>query len=190
MRAFILGNGESRSKVSVSRMAKHGFIYGCNAIYRDFRPDILITVDPAIAKEIQKSGYMNYWKVFTPYKDIADTHKNFVLFQSHERYCAGVTACMVAIHQGCKELILIGHDLGSNNGLVNNCYKNSNNYKQAWEDDDSYDVYSPHYITLLQKYPAVSVTRVMAKQSKTIKEFKKFAQYHETKMETFVKHYQ
>ena len=129
MRAFILGNGESRSKVSVSRMAKHGFVYGCNAIYRDFRPDILITVDPAIAKEIQKSGYMNYWKVFTPYKDIADTHKNFVLFQSQERYCAGVTACMVAIHQGCKELILIGHDLGSNNGSVNNCYKNSNNYK-------------------------------------------------------------
>jgi hypothetical protein len=190
MKAFILGNGESRSKVSVSRLGKHGFIYGCNAIYRDFRPDILITVDSTIAKEIQKSGYMDYWKVFTPYKDIADTHKNFVLFTSQERYCAGVTACMVAIHQGCKELILIGHDLGSNNGLVNNCYKNSTNYKQAWEDDDSCNVYSPHYITLLQKYPAVSVTRVMAKQSKTIKEFKKFANYHETKMETFVKNFQ
>ena len=190
MRAFVLGNGESRAKLSISRMSKHGYIYGCNAIYREFRPDVLITVDPDMAKEIAKSEYINLWKVYTPYKDIAGLHSNFVQFNYSQRLCAGVTACLIAIHQGMKEIYLVGHDLGSPNGLINNCYKNTACYKQAWQDDDSFNVYMPHYVQLFEKNPGIQFYRVMGKQTYSVKDFKQYKNYHETKQETFIKNFQ
>lgn len=190
MRAFILGNGESRQKLSISRMSKHGYIYGCNAIYRDIRPDVLVTVDPDMANEIARSEYIKQWKVYTPYKDIAATNPNFVLFQSTNRFCAGVTACLIAIKQGVKEIYLVGHDLGSPNGLVNNCYKNTTCYKKAWEDDESYNVYGPHYIELIASNPGIQFIRVVGKQTFPIKELKPLNNYKETKLETFIKNFQ
>ena len=190
MIAFVLGNGESRAKLSISRMAKHGYTYGCNAIYRDFRPDVLITVDPEMAKEIGKSDYIKQWKVYTPYKDIAETNTNFVQFNYTKRLCAGVTACLIAIAHGMKEIYLIGHDLGSPNGLINNCYKNTANYKPAWQDDDSFKVYMPHYVEMLEKHPGIKFTRVIGKQTYPVKEFKPFKNYHETKIDTFIKNFQ
>lgn len=190
MRAFVLGNGESRSKLSISRMAKHGYTYGCNAIYREFRPDVLITVDPDMAKEIGKTDYIKTWKVYTPYIDIAQTHENFVQFNYTKRLCAGVTASLIAIAHGMKEIYLVGHDLGSPNGLINNCYKNTANYKQAWQDDDSFKVYMPHYIEMFEKQPSIKFFRVMGKQTYTVKEFKQFKNYHETKIDTFIKNFQ
>ena len=190
MRAFVLGNGESRQKLSISRMSKHGYIYGCNAIYREFRPDVLVTVDPEMAKEISRSDYIKYWKCHTPYKDIAETNQNFVQFNYSKRLCAGVTACLISIAHGMKEIYLVGHDLGSPNGLINNCYKNTSCYKQAWQDDDSFKIYMPHYVEMFGKNPGIEFIRVMGKNSYAVKEFKQFKNYHETKVETFIKNFQ
>ena len=41
-RVFALGNGESRLQLDLEKLRGHGKIYGCNAIYRDFIPDVLI----------------------------------------------------------------------------------------------------------------------------------------------------
>jgi len=43
-RVFCLGNGESRKDVNLSALKPHGKIYGCNALYRDFTPDVLVAV--------------------------------------------------------------------------------------------------------------------------------------------------
>jgi len=189
MKAFVLGNGESRQKLNVSPLSKYGFIYGCNGIYRDLRPDFLITVDPTMAKEIAKTDYIDRWQVYTPYSDLQKLHKNFVLFKSSARLCAGVTASLIAIQHGAKEIYLIGHDLGSSNGLINNIYKNSNNYKQAWEDDESFNVYTPHYLQLLKSHPHIDFIRVMGKQTFSVKDFKSFKNYKETKIDTFQKNF-
>ena len=55
--AFVLGNGVSRQAVDLNRLKSLGKIYGCNALYRDFTPDILVATDKPIATEIQNSGY-------------------------------------------------------------------------------------------------------------------------------------
>jgi hypothetical protein len=56
-RAFIIGNGESRKDFDLEKLRAHGKIYGCNALYRDFTPDVLVAVDHGIMHEIYHSGY-------------------------------------------------------------------------------------------------------------------------------------
>ena len=56
-KVFCIGNGESRKDFDLETLRPHGKIYGCNAIYRDFTPDVLIAVDHAIMHEIYQSGY-------------------------------------------------------------------------------------------------------------------------------------
>ena len=49
---FCLGNGESRLEINLEDLRPHGKIYGCTALYRDFIPDVLVAVDPAMHNEI------------------------------------------------------------------------------------------------------------------------------------------
>ena len=54
---FCIGNGESRSQVDLIRLRPHGKIYGCNGLYRDFKPDVLVSVDGPMMHEVYQSGY-------------------------------------------------------------------------------------------------------------------------------------
>ena len=58
-RVFCIGNGTSRDGFDLERLRPHGKIYGCNALYRDFTPDVLCAVDQGIMHEIYQSGYCN-----------------------------------------------------------------------------------------------------------------------------------
>ena len=54
---FLLGNGTSRNAFELERLREHGTIIGCNAIYRDFEPDILVAIDAKILSELVKAKY-------------------------------------------------------------------------------------------------------------------------------------
>ena len=56
-RVFCIGNGESRRDFDLQQLRAHGKIYGCNALYRDFTPDVLCAVDMGIMHEIYNSGF-------------------------------------------------------------------------------------------------------------------------------------
>ena len=56
-RVFCIGNGESRAPIDLIKLRPHGKIYGCNALYRDFKPDVLVGVDHGVMHEIYQSGY-------------------------------------------------------------------------------------------------------------------------------------
>ena len=56
-RVFCIGNGTSRQRFDLEQLRPHGKIYGCNALYRDFKPDVLISVDNGIMHEIYQSGF-------------------------------------------------------------------------------------------------------------------------------------
>ena len=63
-RVFALGNGESRKGLNLNDFYEFGIIYGCNALYRDFRPDALVVVDPAMKEEIWETDYLLENKAF------------------------------------------------------------------------------------------------------------------------------
>ena len=73
--AFVLGNGTSRQHFDLEKMRGKGIIYACNAVYRNFEPDVLIAVDPKMVHEIVADGYHHNHVVWTNYnngyKDLA-----------------------------------------------------------------------------------------------------------------------
>ena len=55
-RVFCIGNGESRRDFNLQNLRQYGKIYGCNALYRDFTPDVLTSVDHGMMHEIYHAG--------------------------------------------------------------------------------------------------------------------------------------
>ena len=56
-KVFCIGNGESRKSFNLDLLKPHGKVYGCNALYREYTPDVLVSVDHGIMHEIYQSGY-------------------------------------------------------------------------------------------------------------------------------------
>lgn len=54
---FLIGNGKSRQDFDLERLRSKGTIIGCNALYRDFTPDVLVAIDAKMLKELNESGY-------------------------------------------------------------------------------------------------------------------------------------
>ncbi len=68
MTYFCFGNGNSRKDLDLDKYKQHGVVVGCNAVYRDYTPDILVALDSGMAHEIYRSGYahdnttyLGYW---------------------------------------------------------------------------------------------------------------------------------
>jgi hypothetical protein len=212
-KVFCIGNGQSRKDFNLEKLRPHGKIYGCNALYRTFTPDILTAVDHGIMHEIYHSGYcynnetwfrdwnklpadifesLVYSGISPEQRDDVKKYdlltqnertdeKEFVMhgsnlkglveilyreenrkekkFVKHSSACiswvkdddkthdlkeimrneenvaadrgwaAGPTSGYIAIKQNSpKKVYLIGHDLYSNNDLVNNLYAGTKHY--------------------------------------------------------------
>ncbi len=54
---FIIGNGESRIGFDLEQLRDYGKIYGCNLLYKEFTPDVLIAIDERIIHPCYWSGY-------------------------------------------------------------------------------------------------------------------------------------
>mgnify|MGYP003321587318 CR=1 FL=1 len=50
--AYIIGNGPSRKGFDLNKLKETGQTYGCNALYRDFMPDFIFSVDTKITVEM------------------------------------------------------------------------------------------------------------------------------------------
>ena len=50
--AYCIGNGPSRKNFDLNRLKATGQTYGCNALYRDFIPDDIFSVDSPITLEM------------------------------------------------------------------------------------------------------------------------------------------
>ena len=54
---FIIGNGESRIGFDLEKLRDYGKIYGCNLLYKEFTPDVLIAIDERVMHPTYWSGY-------------------------------------------------------------------------------------------------------------------------------------
>ena len=54
---FIIGNGESRIGFDLEQLRDYGKIYGCNLLYEEFTPDVLVAIDERVMHPIYWSGY-------------------------------------------------------------------------------------------------------------------------------------
>ena len=52
---FVLGNGTSRKNIDIYELP--GLVIGCNACYRDFKPDVICAIDAGVISDIIDSGF-------------------------------------------------------------------------------------------------------------------------------------
>lgn len=126
--AFVLGNGKSRLAVDPQQdLVGKGIIYACNAIYRDFMPNVLVSTDRPISEKIQLEGIPERVKHWTR-RPLPESKSHKI-----ERPFFGMSSGPVAISRaaidGHSHIYFLGFDLGSSDGLLNNIYGSTEFYK-------------------------------------------------------------
>ena len=168
--AFVLGNGVSRLSVDLNQLKPHGRIYGCNALYREFVPDVLISTDKAIAHTIQNSGYAEKHLRYTR-KPLPGLGARSVP-QSYFGFSSGPIAVGVAAIDRHLAVYLIGFDMGpSTNNRFNNVYADTEFYRKS----SSLPTYTGNWVrqivTICRDFPKISFHRVMGDTTAAIPEF-------------------
>ena len=128
MAAFVLGNGISRQNISPHSLQQIGRIYGCNALYRDFVPEVLVATDKAISQEIQQSGYAKNHRFYTrrPMPGLG-AH---VVPKKYFGFSSGPIALSLAVEDSNDPIYLLGFDMGpTESGKFNNVYAGTEFYK-------------------------------------------------------------
>jgi len=129
--AFVVGNGTSRLSVDPQELQKIGTVYGCNAQYREYEPDYLVSVDVKMVNEIVASGYHRNHQVWTnPNKGI-NAKSGINYFSPHKGWSSGPTALWFAATNGHKKIFILGFDYQGNRGKLNNVYADTFNYKKS-----------------------------------------------------------
>lgn len=140
-RAVIIGNGISRLSLDANLftlLANHraGLLasnavqtYGCNALYRDFRPDFLVANGPEIIREIASSGYSHNEIVYSTQAAVLDYPGKFYLTPQNPHWDAGAIATYLACFDGHKTVYLLGFDCDCDSGIASyNVYANTPGY--------------------------------------------------------------
>ena len=130
---FVLGNGVSRLEIDASKLLDCGTVYGCNAIYREFSPHYLISVDTKMINEIVETGYHTTHEVWTNPNRGLTTKKHLNFFNPHRGWSSGPTALWFACTQHHREIFILGFDYQGTHGKFNNVYADTKNYKKSSE---------------------------------------------------------
>lgn len=167
MSAFILGNGISRKGISAAVLRHHGMIYGCNALYRDFTPDVLVATDTPIAKSIQESGYANTHRFYTR-KPILGSGA-IKLPDKYIRASSGPNALYLALLDKHLDIYLLGFDMGpAQNDRINNVYAGTDFYRDKNSPPTSPDKWIADLTKIIREHKYVKFTRVLGIGSASI----------------------
>ena len=127
--AFVLGNGISRQGINLQQLKQLGTIYGCNALYREFTPDVLVATDKPIAEAIQTSGYPLTNRFYTR-RPLPESGA-LKLPDKYRGFSSGPNATALAALNGHSKIYLLGFDMGPHKNLFNNIYADTEFYKTS-----------------------------------------------------------
>lgn len=169
--AFVLGNGVSRQLVDLDQLASLGPIYGCNALYRDRVPWVLVSTDRPISEAIQKSGYSAQHRMYTR-KPIPGLGAQKIP-QDYYGFSSGPIAVALAALDQHSAVYLIGFDMGPVSGdRFNNVYADTEFYKKS----SARPTYTGNWIRQIQRvcrdFPHTAFFRVMGPTTAAVSEFK------------------
>jgi hypothetical protein len=160
--AFVVGNGTSRLKVDLNKVRKHGKIYGCNALYRDFIPDCLVAVDEKMIREINESGYQYRYPVVIDPRNRKISFPGFRYLSTYLGYSSGPTALHLAATETPDTIYLLGFDFVSQTGFTNNVYASTKNYKSKTDDAAYSGNWEFQTKLIIKKNPHSEFVRVVA----------------------------
>jgi len=157
--AFVLGNGVSRKVLSLDKLKSHGRIYGCNALYRDFVPDVLVATDKPIVTHIENSGYPLTNKFYT--RRPSEALGGLPVPRQYFGFSSGPIATALAALEKHRKIYLIGFDMGpAQDNKFNNMYAGTEFYKAL----DSVPTYTGNWVKQIQQicrdFPETKFIRV------------------------------
>lgn len=159
MTAFIIGNGNSRLSFSLPELSKHGKMYGCNALYRDYMPDVLVSVDPPITTEISKYDIPLKTAHYAR-KPLHDaSHK--LTKEQNAGYSSGPIACKLASLDKHDIQFLIGFDFASTNDRINNVYAGTNGYWPVTNKPTYHGNWVKQFAEIFEEFPEYKYYRVL-----------------------------
>jgi len=135
--AYIIGNGPSRKNFNLNTLKATGQTYGCNALYRDFIPDYIFSIDTKITVEMCENEVGKKTIHYAPSLEVNRPYsKNMLhLIPNNPHWISGSQAMWTACVHGHKNIYLIGFDFreyGENQ--LNNIYQDTENYGQRQSD--------------------------------------------------------
>ena len=167
--AFVLGNGISRQAVDLNQLKTLGTTYGCNAIYREFVPDVLVSTDTPISERIQHEGYSQKNTHYTrkPFPDSGSIR----IAQKYFGYSSGPVAVSQAAIDGAMTIYLLGFDMGpTRNGRFNNCYADTEFYKKSSANPTFTGNWVRQLQTIMKDYPKTSFFRIVGDTTAEVRE--------------------
>lgn len=131
--ACVIGNGPSRLQFDLSTIGSKMTTYGCNALYRDFIPDYLISMDLNMVVEIIDNDIHRQTKLYTEHNNrldqLAEDGEPINFFWNFkETNDSGNSALRLALQQDNDTVYMIGFDYGNGGSDLPNVYKGTLNY--------------------------------------------------------------
>lgn len=168
--AFVLGNGISRQAVDLDSLRKLGRIYGCNALYREFQPNVLVATDTPISEEIQRSGYALHYNFYTRRPQEGRGARR--LPEAYWKYSSGPAALALAAESKFSRIYLLGFDLGPNeHNLFNNVYAGTEFYREVGAQPTYTVNWINQLVEIFAKFPDTEFVRVAGPTTAEIVQF-------------------
>ena len=168
--AFVVGNGTSRQLVDLHELKTRGKIYGCNALYRDFAPDVLVSTDKPISETIQNSGYASSNTMYTRNPQPGLGAKPIP--QPYFGYSSGPIALALAADADHTVMYIVGFDMGPNqNGKFNNVYADTEFYKKSSAAPTYTGNWARQMTTIMRNYPYKNFIRIIGSTTAQVQEF-------------------
>ena len=120
---FLIGNGKSRVNFDLERLRGIGTIIGCNALYREFTPDLLVAIDAKMLREIKISKYGDTNTVLIPKNRTVDVPSAMVWKSERFNTTGCFTMKLISELMKPSKCYMLGMD-----GFPGNVYDHTINY--------------------------------------------------------------
>jgi len=158
--AFVLGNGVSRRNIDLTLLQQKGKIYGCNALYREFTPDVLVAIDRPIATHIQESGYARSHTFYT--RRPLENSGALRVPEPYYGHSSGPIALALAAQAGHQYVYLLGFDMGPDqNQKINNLYAGTEFYKPTNSSPTFTGNWLKQMCKIIKDHPATVFVRIV-----------------------------
>jgi hypothetical protein len=160
--AYCIGNGPSRKNFDLDRLKASGQTYGCNALYRDFIPDFIFSVDTKMSTQMVEDEVGVKTVHYAPALEVnRKQSKGMInLIPNNPYWISGNAAFWTAGVHGHKNIYLIGYDFREyGKGELNNIYQGTACYGER-NDDNIFDGWLKQFRDMLKMRPYVNYTVV------------------------------
>ena len=160
--AYCIGNGPSRLGFDLNKLKATGQTYGCNALYRDFMPDFIFSVDTNMSMKMVEDevGLKTIHYAPALQANRKESKGMIHLIPNNPNWISGNAAFWTAAVHGHRNIYLIGYDFREyGKGELNNIYQNTDNYGER-NDDTIFDGWLKQFRDMLKMRPYVNYTVV------------------------------